>query len=468
MTRSGQDPACEVVGESVHRESDGCAASIPVVSQHAILRGSIVALVVAAGVGAGTHYLTGTHDEDRAAPAGAVPPLRNCPQAVDERQKCIVFGSVTAYVPRGLVDPALPLVVIDPGGPGINPLAPGGSVATALVEVPNVVVPLEPWVVSPPSAACRKTLSLFMQTVRDPSGDLTSAAKYFAGDCELELAREKSFAQSDLAEFVAEADLSWPEDLVLVGVSFGAQRIASVGTSVSLRVLISPYVTGTSIAEDAQRRWQATQDAIGSKELRLAERARATLPVTMPDRSVSLTTVDLDAAAQAAAYNPDANRIWFTRGLRDLASGSVDSQAAHRIAVAADYIEGRYGRNETYPGMVGYLGNFCAQYPAESSVATSLKGSGQFLGRLLAACGEAPISESGQFVESTSADPTCIVFSTEDPISNGAEIMAAADPSTTAAVQSTAPGHANPIDLDVATKVIQRAVQQGPSPTACQ
>jgi hypothetical protein len=309
-----------------------------------------------------------------------------------------------------------------------------------------------------------------MRHVRNPSDDLSAPSKALGTACAPELTREAAFADSALTAFVDEASNTWSAEVILVGISFGAQRLRSVETSADLRLLISPYVTGTSLAEDSSQRWQASLGAVGNEGRKLIEQARATLPTQVPNRSVPFTSVDLDAATLAMAYSPEKNRSWFVQGLRSLKESGSNTRRrfVDRLGMAADYIEGRYGRDETYPGLISYLGNFCAQYQQSSMPATSLSRSGLFLSRLLTACSYFEWPDPVASSESSRSDQTCVIFSTGDPITNGAELVSSQSLRNAITLQSAASGHANSKDLGRALKVLQQALRRSSKPeTVC-
>jgi hypothetical protein len=379
------------------------------------------------------------------------------------RAVCLDVAGVKAFLPSGALVRGAPIVVVDVGGPGVNPMAPGGAAAVELASVPNVVYPLEPWVTSPPDAACTAALSAMMSAVRRPAADLTQVSGSFRRACRGSLAQEAEFAHSQLPAFVRQLDATWRPGIYLFGISFGAQRLSQVTTSVALRVLAAPYLTGPSLTADAHTRWQRATSAL-PRSRRLIDQARHRLPVRLSHRSVSFTRVDLDAALLGAAYNPASNTPWLDHDLTRIARSHGHGVVTVRhLGVAADYLEGRYGTDATYPGMVGYLGNYCAQYHLPVRVG-AFPGAGAFLGRFFSGCPTGPGSIDAAASWSRVHEPVCVIDSTQDPISDWSRTYAGA---STRVVRLTAPGHASEEELARAVDVLEGAMRSGDPAHAC-
>lgn len=301
--------------------------------------------------------------------------------------RCVEVSGVTAYVPSGRLDLDQPVVIVDNGGPGVDPLA--AAAGQPLTSTANTLVVLEPWVRASVSHRCAGALDQYVTSVRERGDrELRRSAAAFTSRCAGPLEAERRFTLDAVGTLIEGLRARGVPRVVVLAVSFGAERVATAAARADAVVLVAPYVGGR-LQADLARRARAAEDALdfGATESALVARVRRQLPVRVRRRSVPFTAVDLDAAIIASAYDPAPAAHLLREDLARLAR-ALDSRRPELpelswLTTAADHVEGRYGRQRYFRGLIGYFGGFC-------SVQTERKLAGRaadsFLGRFHWAC----------------------------------------------------------------------------------
>lgn len=388
---------------------------------------------------------------------GATTVIRGQECRAGSSARCIRVGDQVAYAPRGSIDVSRTVVVLDLGGPGLDPLAEG--VADSPVQsMSNVVVPLEPWVRATPSPSCRRSLDRYGESVRTGTDrQVRSKAATMAAACERPLRDEASSAAHGLAALLDGLRAAGAPDVVLVGVSFGAERVARAARPGDRVVLVSPYVTDDSLQAELERRSTQARRALAldPADRALLGRVRSRLPVRVAGRSVPLTRVDLDAAVIAAAYDPDRSRGPLVADLRRLDRATAAHAPVGRLTwlgKAADYLEGRYGRGQYYRGLVGYFGSYCAVHRSRS---IRDRVGGGFLQRFHQICDALPFVPSGP-AQSRSAG--CAIVGARDPVASSWGAVRRRFPGVER-LRVPGSGHATGADLALAVRVVDGMTQ---------
>jgi hypothetical protein len=369
------------------------------------------------------------------------------------------------FLPSGRLDLGRPVVVIDDGGPGLDPLAQAAT-SSAYSGLPNAAVVLEPWVLGTIGTRCQAALDRYLTAVREgPVRRLQTQVSPVVAGCGSELAAERDFVARGLARVRAGlAGLEVPRT-VFLGTSFGAERVARAASTTDRVVLVAPYVAGTSLDSDVVRRASrdATVLALTGPARRLIDSLARRLPVRLPGRSVPFTATDLDAAVTAATYDPDASRGSLLAEIRTLRGEVLSGRQRTELpwlTKAADYIEGRYGRESYFRGLIGYFGNYCPvqgrrQGPADDAVAPD-----QFLRRFDTLCGAVPVLAGPP----VSAARGCLVASTEDPVASPLPRVRRRFPNVTTTVVPGR-GHASSAEIELGARLALRLATE--STVAC-
>ncbi|MCW2784606.1 MAG: hypothetical protein JWP74_1123 [Marmoricola sp.] len=323
------------------------------------------------------------------------------------------------FLPSGRLDLTRPVVVIDDGGPGLDPLAQAAA-SSAYAGLPNAAVVMEPWVLGAVRSPCQSALDRYLTAVREgPVREVRARVLPVVDGCGPELAAEREFVTHGLARVRAGLRGLEVPRVVFLGTSFGAERVARAALPADRMVLVAPYVAGDSLDSDAIRRAARAVGVLGlsASDQRLIRSLSRHLPVRLPGRSVLFTATDLDAAVTAATYDPAASRRTLlneVRALRDeLTRGRRPGQLPW-LTKAADYIEGRYGRESYFRGLIGYFGNYCPVQGRRPSSANGEPTSSRFLRRFHLLCDEVP----GLVGKPVSRARGCLVASVHDPVAS--------------------------------------------------
>ncbi len=248
-----------------------------------------------------------------------------------------------AQVPYVLVssggsDRAGPMVLVEPGGPGLDLASAVEGAANLLGDRKiDYLVVGEPWTSSGPSAACLQALRDRLATL----GIARATTPLNASCAEASWWRPGQYAMT-LRD--AQAQLGRKVDLV-VAASFGAVRATEALPAVGLAPLI--VLTPAAMPGTPRADVLATRAAVVPKAL------------TQP-KGDERAAADAVLASLAAAYSSDSSK----QVTRLLAAWPrlepVATQQLRRLALAATY---RYGDGDVLPNQAGYLDGFCAAYP---------------------------------------------------------------------------------------------------------
>lgn len=353
------------------------------------------------------------------------------------------------------------IVVFDPGGPGAD-LRSSIDVLHSLASESSIAVGfIEPWTTEGVDDVCKAAADGYLATMRRTSAhELPNLILDLERDCPNEVADAQAFTQerADVVRYIV--DQSPSAQVKYLGWSFATFRLAAMSIDVPIdgALLISPVV------HDQPWRIMMTNRASESRVLLERVDVDVTEPndarVSMEDRSTDLTPFDVAAGAYASVYDIETNGRWLPAALNAYQRGNVDSDALAQLAYAADTVEGRYGVDSLYVGIIGYWAEFCQS--VVDGPATALEPTDDiawFLFSFHQPCDTVDPQRESAMVN---ADVSCLVVGGRDPLAVGTGADGWREPPTIVTVQGA--GHILSVDQPAVGDLVKDFATTGAYP----
>ncbi len=310
------------------------------------------------------------------------------------------------------------IVVFDPGGPGTD-LRASIDVLGSLGDTETVVLSfIEPWTMDGVSEHCKAAAETYLAVMRQATAyDLPPLTLDLGRDCPEEVADAEMFVQERidvLRDLIRQA----PDSQVkYLGWSFGSVRLAALSDRMTIdgALLVSP------IAHDQPWPTMMVNRAARSRELLGEVGVDVTVvndgSISMDGRSTDLTPFDVAAGEYGSVYDIPKNQSWLSNAIDAYRNGNADTQALVQLAHAADNIQGRYGVDSLYPGIIGYWAEFCQSLTKGTE--PTIKPNDDIAWFLLSFHQPCDTVEPRPKQATINADVSCLVVGSTDPLTVG-------------------------------------------------